>query len=358
MDQNTSISELLPAYSTWLVLQGRKPSTVRAHNLTIKRLIDRGVVFAPQTNLQDFLALQLTNKASTSHVNNYIGCVRVFARFLKEKGIVVDESLLTFSMMKDRYRARATLSDSEIEAFLDIPCPTQTMKHWRSGKTVHRTTDPKTWDKWDMFWKIAAFSGMRTGEVAHLTVNDVDFGRGIFTIQDSKTNTPRMVPISSPIQDALEVYIKSLQGPYLFPSRQGGNSKADKIAVFDNVDWHSNFHKRINILEIKRTNLTPYSLRHSAATRWLEEDMNIIKVKKILGHSNVKTTEIYTHYTTKDIIEAVERKDRLVLKYKSPQEKLKILREVAEEIGAMKDDNIEVVITSRELTVKIKEEKK
>ncbi|MCL5018874.1 MAG: site-specific integrase [Patescibacteria group bacterium] len=194
-----------------------------------------------------------------------------------------------FSYLKEKEAIKATLSDEEIEAFLKL-LPK------RKGKK-----EGLNYNKWTLFFSLMAFTGMRSGEVASLKVDQVDFGRGIFVIEDSKTNTPRFVPIPPNIKTVLENYVKKCTG-YLFPSPRNG-----KDGVVRNVDWGYQFHQRLNRLGIKRKYLTPYSLRHSFITRMLEEDVNIFKIQKIVGHRDLRTTAHYTHLTTKDIQRAITR---------------------------------------------------
>lgn len=129
-----------------------------------------------------------------------------------------------------------------------------------------------------------AFSGMRPGEVAALRVGDIDFGRQVFVIRDSKTNTPGIAPIAPNIIDLVKKHVEGLTGEYLFPSPEGGKSWKGKDMdggepILNSNAWHDHFHKRLKILGIKRTNLTVYSFRHSYATRLLESNVSLFHVK-------------------------------------------------------------------------------
>lgn len=220
----------------------------------------------------------VTHKGNAKHVNPLVGVPEYF---------------------KEEIFIKATMSDEEIEAFINLPNPTFKSVH-KSGKVMIKQYDHRAWYIFTVFWSICAYTGMRMGEVAHLTVNTVDFGRNVFIVEDSKTNTPRFVPIAPNIRNMVQDYINSIHTKYLFPSRRGGGD-----GCIDGTDWVYNFNKRIKILGIKRTNLTPYSLRHSMCTRLLEEDVSFPKVMKIMGHKDPKTTLQYEHLTTKDIQRAV-----------------------------------------------------
>ena len=180
-----------------------------------------------------------------------------------------------------------------------------------------------------LFWKCLAYSGARPGEIAHLQIGDVDFGRQIFLV-NGKTGH-RQIPIASNLLPELTEYIKNLSGDYLFPSRKGGISKRQLAPVIDDTDWGYDFHQRIKRLGIKRKNLTPYSLRHSFVTRMLSEDINIFKVQKIVGHRRITTTQQYTHLTTKDMIQTISQ-DPLARHQKTSEERYKHFRSKVREL--------------------------
>lgn len=170
-----------------------------------------------------------------------------------------------------------------------------------------------------------------------LRTENLDFGRGVFVLEDTKTNDTRLVPIPPNLKDKLNHYLAEQHlGPkeYLFASTRGGN-KDGNTPVFDNVDWHYNFHARLRRLGIRRPHLTPYSLRHSFITRLLEEDVNLFKVQKIVGHRRLSTTAQYTHMTTKDLIRAIN-KDPLIMKYTDPNNTLDTIEEV---ISSLRSDS-------------------
>lgn len=234
-----------------------------------------------------------------THLNHLRTYARVYCCYLKERNLPFDKKILKIKKLREIEPIKATMSDSEIESFLKLPPFSVIRKHGSSGVLI-KVTYRKGYDIWTLFFSIMAYTGMRPNEVAQLTVDTVDFGRNVFVItpNNSKTNNLRYVPIPPNIIKDLEKYILGLKGKYLFMQ---GNK------VFDNVDWHYNFHKRLERLGIKREGLSPYSLRHSYITRMIEEDVNIFKVQKLVGHTQIATTAKYTHLATKDMQKTVLR---------------------------------------------------
>ena len=194
-----------------------------------------------------------------------------------------------------QHTTKATLSDEEIEAFLALP---------------RRKNQPHAYfPKYKVFWHLVAFTGARPGEIAKLTKKHVDWGRGVLVFDITKTNVPGVVPIPPNCVGLLKEYMTSINTDFLFPSAKGGaHYSAGEFPVIDNVDWHFDFKKRlVQLGGINRPKLTPYSFRHSMATRLLEENVSLFHVKKLMRHSQLKTTEVYSHLTTKDIIEAIQK---------------------------------------------------
>ena len=294
----------LPAFRLYLLQQNRKESTTKRHLWNIQRLFRDAKPFT-KNGVDKFFLFLKEQGCKNSYLNSLICTIRVYSQFAN-----LDKELCSYKFLPEKPSIKATMSDDEIEAFLNIPRPHQRGQ----GKAL--------WCKWTIFFSIMAYTGMRPGEVANLTINDVDLGRNIFIIRDSKTNFPRLVPIPPNIEKLLKDYLKDVN--------------SGLFERVDNVDWHYNFHRRIKMLGIKRTNLTPYSLRHSLITRLLEEDVNLFKVQKLVGHRRIDTTAVYTHMTIKDLENCI-RKHPLIRRSTEPKEILEALIEMIKSFNFSKD---------------------
>lgn len=310
-------------FAAYLAREGRRNSTIKKH-LNCLHYLERSAVSLEKTHLETFLVSLKQQGKSGAYLNLFVGAVSQYGKFLginlKIKEFKVDSAV------------KGTLSDSEIERFLALPL---------------RHQEPKThYVRFKMFWQIVAFTGMRPGEVAVLQPKHFDFGRGVIIIETSKTNQPGQVPIPVNIKADIESYLNQLQTAYLFPSARGGASYQCGVAVVDNVAWHFDWLKRLQALGInRRPGLTPYSFRHSYATRLLEEEVSLFHVKKLMRHNDLKSTLVYEHLTTKDLIKA-QQKLPLIRKSTQPKEILRSMTEVIknfhiEEDGRFKYELIE-----------------
>lgn len=225
---------------------------------------------------------------SASWMNKSIHILKLWGKF---KNIPDFQHLQLYEIIPP---VKQIMSDKQIEAFLALP--------WKP--------------KWKMYWTVLAYSGMRPGEVATLTTSSVDLGRQVYDPTGKTGHRP--VPIAPSVLQALTEYIKSLDGELLFPGSTG--------KPFTRQAWHLQFEIGIKQLGIKRKGLTAHSLRHSFITRMIDEDVSIFKIKKIVGHKRITTTEQYTHLSTKDIIKAI-KKDPLARQSLTYYERYKMFRE-------------------------------
>lgn len=303
--------EKLDTFTLYLVREGLASTTIEKDIKILKRLMQLEVLVGDK--IEGFLFVQLQKGSNPSYLNTIILAARRWGRFLN------DPTFQNIKLFKIKETNKSTLSDDEIEAFLKLPKPKQSKKD--------------RYEMWNLFFKICAYSGMRMGEVANLTVRSLDFGRSVFILDRTKT-TPRLVPIAPSLTGDLVAYIKRLDGDHLF--------LIDEKTLYKD-QWNGHFQMRIKRMGIKRSNLSTYSLRHSFITRLLSEDVNIFKVQRIVGHKNLETTNHYTHLVTKDLSIALS-KDPLGRKALSYNERFKQFRE-------------EVRILLNNLTISFEEEK-
>jgi site-specific recombinase XerD len=124
--------------------------------------------------------------------------------------------------------------------------------------------------------------GLRVSEVINLKIEDIDSKRMIIHIKNAKGRKDRVVPLSQKILELLrEYFIKYKPKEYLF---NGQNS----------LKYSSGSCNKI-VKKYLGEKYHIHQLRHSCATNLLENGTDLKIIQKILGHSNVKTTEIYTH---------------------------------------------------------------
>lgn len=135
--------------------------------------------------------------------------------------------------------------------------------------------------------------GLRAGELINLKVEDIDSKRMLIRIQCAKGKKDRQVMLSEKLLTILKLYYKEYKPKYyLFQGQY-----EDKYAV---SSLRQVLKKACSKAGIKQP-ITLHWLRHSFATHLLEAGTDIRYIQQLLGHSSTKTTEIYTHVSTKHI---------------------------------------------------------
>ena len=152
-------------------------------------------------------------------------------------------------------------------------------------------------------------AGLRGQEVINLKIADIDFERKTIHIRQSKYKKDRIVPLSTDITKGLKKYLAA-ENPHVW--------------LFNGKKLHSQYSTKglswIMRETLKKTSIIKavnlHSLRHSYATHLLEQGLNIVTVKKLLGHASITTTMIYLHVAQCEYIEAHSPFDKLYGKAK------------------------------------------
>jgi integrase/recombinase XerD len=143
-------------------------------------------------------------------------------------------------------------------------------------------------------------TGMRRMEVAGLTIYDVDFTRGIIFVKNGKGRKDRYVPVGERAMKWLSKYLEEVRDKFLF--------SRDEQALFLSV--HGTGLGEVYFTElcgeyIKKADLgkkgSCHIFRHTAATLMLENGADIRFIQQLLGHADIKTTQIYTKVSIKQL---------------------------------------------------------
>ncbi|MEM4254475.1 MAG: tyrosine-type recombinase/integrase [Candidatus Woesearchaeota archaeon] len=135
------------------------------------------------------------------------------------------------------------------------------------------------------------YAGLRLDEARNLNWQDIDFDREIIHLKTAKGDKERIVFLHKKLIDMLKMYGTKEEGPIFVSQREG---KYNKRTIQQIVKFAS---KKVGI----KKKITPRTLRHSFATHLLESGADIRYIQQLLGHKDLKTTQIYTHVANKDI---------------------------------------------------------
>jgi len=131
-------------------------------------------------------------------------------------------------------------------------------------------------------------AGLRGQEVINLKISDVDFERKVIHIRQSKYKKDRIVPLAEAMAVGLKKYLKA-ENPHLWLFN--GKEPDGRYSV-RGLSWVMSENLKKTSIK-KDVNL--HSLRHSYATHLLEQGLNIVTLKELLGHADITTTMLYLH---------------------------------------------------------------
>ncbi len=216
--------------------------------------------------IRRFLVMKHERGFAPQSVNLYLNAIKFFYYQVLKINKQID---LKFS--KRTKKLPIVLSRTEIEKLIVI---TQNLKH----KTL---------------LALAYAAGLRISEVISLKVKDVLLDEGLLHIKEAKGKKDRLTLLSDKLIDDLKILMNGKgANDYVFESERGGKLASRTASrIFENAMQKAGIVKEA----------TFHSLRHSFATHLLENGTDIRYVQKLLGHANIKTTQIYTQVTTQAI---------------------------------------------------------
>ena len=133
--------------------------------------------------------------------------------------------------------------------------------------------------------------GLRIGEAINLKIKDIDSQRMQIRVEQGKGKKDRYTLLGKKTLEILRKYVTEYKPKmWLFEGASGMLYSYKSIQMI--------LKKAVEKAEIKK-HVTVHTLRHSFATHLLESGTDLRYIQSLLGHSNSKTTEIYTHITTK-----------------------------------------------------------
>lgn len=134
-------------------------------------------------------------------------------------------------------------------------------------------------------------TGIRLSECVNLKKENLELNEKIGWVRSGKGAKDRMIILSDRIVKELNEYLPNVRGDFIFPGRNGKLSKRNIQKIVSRVARVAGIPKKV----------TPHTLRHSFATHLLEDGIDIRKIQILLGHSNLNTTERYTHVSNVEL---------------------------------------------------------
>ena len=229
-----------------------------------------------RADLMDFIAARVHGGARPRSTARQLSSFRRFFRYLIREGLIAEDPTAQIAMPKIGRSLPRSLSESEVEALLAAPAVADPLGH--RDRTM---------------LEVLYATGLRVSELVHLKLAQVNLNQGLIRVL-GKGNRERLIPLGEEAVRWLKTFIDSGRADilldrstdFLFPTRRGDRMTRQAF-------WH--IIKRYARKASVDRDLSPHTLRHAFATHLLNHGADLRVVQMLLGHSDLSTTQIYTH---------------------------------------------------------------
>ncbi len=234
------------------------------------------VLSAERAQLMAYLALRSEQQRSPRSSARLLSSLRRFYRWCRREHLIEEDPTRLLSAPKLGRTLPDTLSEEEVERLLDAP----------DSKTSRGLRDRS-------MLELLYATGLRVSELVALQIHQVNLRQGVVRVT-GKGQKERLVPMGEVAIDWLRRYLQEAR-----PDLMAGDTSETlfltnrKSAMTRQAFWY--LIKRYALQVGIQTPLSPHTLRHAFATHLLNHGADLRAVQMLLGHSNISTTQIYTH---------------------------------------------------------------
>lgn len=255
-------------------------NTIKTYRYALKHFkefVKKDFLKINKYDITNYLSFEKENNKEAKSIAHSLTVIRNFYKYLEKEGIIKDNPTDNIDMPKVKKSLPNVLTVEQIDTILNIPF---------KDKYSYRNK---------AMLELVYSAGLRESELINLKVYDININNATVRIF-GKGFKERIVPLGDYALLALNIYlteyraqfIKRSESDYLFLNSRG--SKMSRQAFFKIIK---------QISADTNINFSPHTLRHSFATHMLENGADLRSIQELLGHSNIRTTEIYTHLNNK-----------------------------------------------------------
>ncbi|MFA5211351.1 MAG: site-specific tyrosine recombinase/integron integrase [Patescibacteria group bacterium] len=244
-------------------LRGFSQKTIKSYSYYIREILNKSNKNARSINLEDikkYLENLIEKEKSSSTINIAYSAFKLYFGSILQRKFFIN-----LPRVKKEKKLPIVLSKQEINKIIE---ETQNLKHFCILSLLYGC-------------------GLRVSEVVNLKIKDIDFERNLIYIRQAKGSKDRVVFLPKKLFSILQKQkeIKKVDD-FLFTNNK--NSRLTTMTI-QKIVKQAFLRSKIN------KNVSPHTFRHSFATHLLENGVDIRYIQELLGHTNLKTTQIYTH---------------------------------------------------------------
>ena len=286
---NKEDSNLRSFLNYLLVDKGLSNNTVKAYEADISSFFqwldneDLKYKNLQEDHINQYISFLFQRKMRSSSVNRKISSIKSFYIFLVKRNFVKNSPLNDLVTPKQEKYLPESMSEAEVDKLLNSPDV--------ANKIENR-------DK--AMIEMLYATGMRISELVNLKITDVDMKRCVVKVF-GKGSKERLVPFGETALDSLRSYLNEREqssSKEIFLSNRG--KKMTRVAFWQRV-------KIYLIRENLKNSISPHTLRHAFATHLLNRGADLRSVQLLLGHSDLSTTQIYTHIAKQRLSDVLKK---------------------------------------------------
>jgi len=286
---NKEDSNLRSFLNYLLVDKGLSNNTVKAYEADISSFFqwldneDLKYKNLQEDHINQYISFLFQRKMRSSSVNRKISSIKSFYIFLVKRNFVKNSPLNDLVTPKQEKYLPESMSEAEVDKLLNSP-------------DVKNKIENRDKAMIEMLYA----TGMRISELVNLKMTDVDMKRCVVKVF-GKGSKERLVPFGETALDSLRSYLNEREqssSKEIFLSNRG--KKMTRVAFWQRV-------KVYLIRENLKNSISPHTLRHAFATHLLNRGADLRSVQLLLGHSDLSTTQIYTHIAKQRLSDVLKK---------------------------------------------------
>ncbi|MDC1184068.1 site-specific tyrosine recombinase XerD [Gammaproteobacteria bacterium] len=291
MNKDFKKDHLIGSFLDYLFIEkGLSQNTVLSykndiHSFSLWSLKELGIPLKKinKIDINQFISHLFKEGLKSSSVNRKISTLKAFYSFLLKKKEIEASPMEDIVMAKQEKYLPVSMSEIEVEKLLNSP-------------DINISIERRDKAMIEMLYA----TGMRVSELVNLKLIDVDIQRSVIKVL-GKGSKERLIPYGEVAGDSLNLYLKD---------RIKSNIKETFLSNRGTKITRGAFWQRIKIYlsrEGLKNSISPHTLRHAFATHLLNRGADLRSVQILLGHSDLSTTQIYTHIAKQRLGEILKK---------------------------------------------------
>lgn len=281
-----SLEELIEEFLRYLLIdKGYSENTIDSYRRDLMKFLEfnknKNINNITNSDLKEYVKHLKKENLNDKSISRNVSCLKSFYKFLIIEKYINNNPIESILIPKTKKSLPNILTEDEVLMLLDV-----------------KLTDNFSYRNKAMLELMYA-TGLRVSELVNLKLQDIDLNQDVVRTF-GKGSKERVIPIGDYSKEYLEIYIyeyrgtmlKKVNSEYLFlnnhgnkMTRQGFFKIIKKIAKEKGID----------------KDLSPHTLRHSFASHLLKYGADLRTIQELLGHSDISTTQIYTHISNEEL---------------------------------------------------------